>query len=175
MKNLFTIICILSCFSVYSQGSWGGKFYFNLIFKNGEKVSLTDFRKGNLYILSNVENSFVKYDTGFKCFIYNSPSLPYLGREFYIFSKSDTVRIEFPGLNEKCIYPKSPIKISCNSYNFQSTQIIDFMTNNESIIKKKDLDEIFYFNKPTVTKFSFAEEIKKPGTYLFKVVIEYDK
>lgn len=173
MKKLLTIIGILSCFSVYSQGSWTGKFYFNLILKNGEKVGLTDFKKGNLYILSDAENSFVKYDTTFKCFIYNSPSLPYVGREFYIFSKRDTVRIEFPALNEKCLYSKSPIKINCNSYNFQSNQIIDFMTHNESTIKRKDFDEIFFFNKPIITKLDFAEKIKKFGTLLFNVVIEY--
>ncbi|MBK8442943.1 MAG: hypothetical protein IPL35_05820 [Sphingobacteriales bacterium] len=168
-KILFFLLFFISISNIYGQGSWNGRFYFNLIYKN-RIVTTKDFLDRKIKLLSNsLESSRIPlhYDTTYNCFIYDSHSITEY-RCFYLQTEKDTVKIIFPGLGEKVIMAKSPIIIQGNLlYDYSSSQIMDFVGNNNSTIISKDLHHIFYFDSPEKEKlvikkndFRYLEEIK---------------
>ncbi|MBK8442944.1 MAG: hypothetical protein IPL35_05825 [Sphingobacteriales bacterium] len=193
-KILFFLLFFISISNIYGQGSWNGRFYFNLIYKDSlidfnlihkdsfmnfifhkdSLITKRDFLGGKIKLLSNdlESDTSLSYDTTYNCFIYNSHSTT-VYRYFYLQTEKDTVEIIFPGLDDRAIMTEYPIIIRGNLlYNYYSSQIIDFLGNNNSTIISKDLYHIFYFDSPEKEKLVIE---KDDFRYLKEIKIEEDE
>ena len=156
---------------VFSQASWRGQLYFNLITKNGEKISSTDFENMHIKIFTgNKERDGLSYDEVEKSFVYHSHNITEY-RSFYVVFENDTIKIEFPALGNKCLYIKKPIELKTNVYSFFSNSIMNFMVENNSCHKTTNNNEIFYFDAVMIEDFDAEKEFEKLKKYLGEIFL----
>lgn len=172
MKTYLSVIIFVITTSGFSQASWGGKLYFNLTTEKGDTITSSDFYHNRLKIVSlNNANDKLKYDDEKKSFVYYSHNITEY-RSFYIIFGNDTIKIEYPGLPNKCLYIKTPIKLKSGVYNYVSDDIVEIIMNNNSCVKTATNDEIFYFDRPLIKDFIDEKKLKNLKKYIKEINLE---
>ena len=172
MKSYISLLYLFIVMPVFSQASWRGQLYFNLINEKGEKITTTDFENKKIKILIlNKDRDGLTYDKIEKSFVYHSNNITEY-RSFYMVIEKDTLKIEFPGLPNKSIFVKKPIELKTKVYSFFSNTILNFMTENNSCYKTTNNEEIFYFSAATVEDFEAGKVFKKLNIYLSEVLLK---
>lgn len=143
-KVFLVLLILIYSVKAYSQKSWHGRLYFNLIDTSGHIITPEDVQKQNIRFYSRFNTlDYLLYDSDNKCFVYDSHNIT-VGRSFFVESGNKMLKVDFPATGDVSLFITTPISINDLKYDFYHliNPMIDERRNEE--VKKAGNYRIIY-------------------------------